>query len=75
MTIFSLINDAMYEQKEIVVETKDHKFIIGVPHSLDEFDTDEERLGVSVWIDDTTVKMIFLDEIISVYTVSNKATA
>ena len=75
MTIYDIINNAIYSQTEIVIELKDRVYIVGIPHAFDEFDTDEDRLGVEVWVDEITVQVVFMDEIISVCTIANKATA
>jgi len=75
MTIYAIINDAIYSQTEIVVELKDRVYVVGVPHAFDEFDTDEDRLGVEIWVNENIVQIVFLDEIMSVSTIANKVTA
>jgi len=65
MSIYESLNDAIYEQKKIAIKTKE-RIIIGVPHSFDEFDTDDTRLACSILINELTVETVHLDDIESI---------
>ena len=67
MTDFSDVLDlAVYNGDTVIIKTIDRGFLIGKPIGVDEFDTDEDRLGYYVDVGANEIDTIFLDEITSV---------
>ena len=72
MLFADILDDAMYSGSKLKITTKERGQIAGIPHSVDEFEADEERLGYRIEIDEHTLMTVFLDEIIEVNTISEK---
>ena len=75
MSIYETLNDAICTQRELSIETKERGTISGIPHSLDEFDTDEGRLGCNIWVNEHKVETVYFDEIVSIVSAQVQATA
>ena len=75
MSIYETLNEAICNQKELSIETKKRGTISGVPHSIDEFDTDENRLGCNIWVSEQKVDTVYFDEIVSIVSAQVQATA
>jgi len=58
-----ILDKAMYDRKSLIILTKDRGKIIGMPHAVDEFETDDERLGYFIEIGDHLLDTVYLDEI------------
>jgi len=65
--IADILDDAMYKEIKLAITTKERGFIIGIPHNVDEFDTDPDRLGYFIMIDLHFGDTVFLDEITAIH--------
>jgi len=63
MSHADILDKAMYDRKSLIVLTKERGEIIGIPHAVDEFETDDERLGYFIEIGDHFLDTVYLDEI------------
>ena len=67
MDFVAILDDAMYKGQELIITTKGRGQIIGVPHMVDYFDTDDERFGYVITLREPvgifTVDTVFIDEI------------
>ena len=63
MTISEILENSMYKRQELIIMTKTRGEIRGVPHALDEFNTDPNRLGYYIEIGEYLDDVVFLDEI------------
>jgi hypothetical protein len=63
---FAILDDARWERKRVSVTTKERGVIAGKPYRVDEFETDEDRLGYCLITGEYSVDTVFLDEIISI---------
>ena len=63
MNFVDILDDAMYSGRDLVITTKARGKIIGIPHSVDEFETDEERFGYVIKVSEYMVDTVFIDEI------------
>ena len=61
--IADVLDEAMYTRKKIAIKTKERGVIVGIPHNVDEFDTDPDRLGYFIMIEPQLGDTVFLDEI------------
>ena len=61
-----ILEQAMFDDKEVHVTTKDRGVITGMYTGFDEYDTDPERLGYYLSIDPHFYDTVFLDEIVSI---------
>jgi len=68
MTFVDILDVAMHSGEKLIIATKNRGQIIGVPHSIDDFQTDEERLGYFIDIDEATQDTVYIDEIVSIAT-------
>ena len=75
MDYIDILDDAMYSGEMLAITTKSRGKIVGVPHSVDEYETDDDRLGYFIEVDDHTLYTVYLDEIISINISSSKVTA
>jgi len=66
MEFIDILDDAMYSGKKLTISTRERGIITGIPHSLDDFEADEERLGYRIEVDEYTLTTAFLDEIVSI---------
>ena len=66
MTFVDILDIAMYSGKKLIITTKERGQIVGVPHSIDDFQTDEERFGYFIDIDEHFQKTAYIDEIVSI---------
>ena len=57
-----ILDDAMYSGKSLTVKTKSGK-ITGIPHSVDEYETNDNRMGYFIKTDEHTLTPVYLDEI------------
>jgi len=62
-----ILDAAIYSGDELIITTKERGQIIGVPHSVDEFDTDPDRLGYFIMIEPHLGDTVYLDEIVEIY--------
>jgi len=63
MEFVDILDDAMYAGRKLTVSTKARGRIIGTPYSVDEFESDPDRLGYWLQIEPHVVDSVFLDEI------------
>ena len=63
MAFIDMIDGAMYSGAKLLIATKERGHVVGIPHSVDEFETSENRLGYVIKIDDYAVDTVFIDEI------------
>jgi hypothetical protein len=68
MSFIDMLDDAMHEGTKLIIITKERGKYIGVPHNVDEFEADEERLGYVVDVGGDIFAIIFLDEIVEITT-------
>jgi len=68
MNFVDMLDDAMYGGTELTITTKKRGKIIGTPHSVDEFETDDERFGYVIKINEYMVDTVYIDEIIEIVT-------
>jgi hypothetical protein len=61
-----MLDEAMYKRNKLVIKTKKRGVIIGIPHNVDEFDADPDRLGYFVMIAPHLGDTVFLDEIVGI---------
>jgi len=61
-----ILDSALYSGDELIITTRERGQIIGIPHSVDEFDADPDRLGYFIMIDPHLGDTVFLDEIIEI---------
>ena len=66
MTFADILDSAMYNSEKLIITTKERGQIIGVPHSIDDFQTDDERFGYFIDIDEYTQDTAYIDEIVSI---------
>jgi len=64
--IADILDDAMYSDKKLKMTTKERGIIIGIPHNVDEFDADPDRLGYFIMIEPSLGDTVFLDEIVEI---------
>jgi hypothetical protein len=60
------LEKAMYDREKVTISTKERGNFIGVPHSADECETDEERFGFYIETGEHKLDTVFLDEIIAI---------
>jgi len=68
-----VLDDAMYSGNYVEVKTKSRGVIRGLPTAVDEYDTDENRLGYYVSLGNGWEDTVFLDEIVDIKVVSQNA--
>ena len=68
MNFVDILDDAMYSGTELTITTKKRGKMIGIPHSVDEFETDEERFGYVIKINEYMVDTVYIDEIREIIT-------
>ena len=68
MNFVDILDDAMYSGAELTITTKERGRMVGIPHSADEFETDEERFGYVIKISEEMVDTVYIDEIIEIIT-------
>ena len=66
MAFVDILDDAMYSRIKLIVETKDRGVFTGIPHSVDDFETDDERLGYFIEVGDHLLSSVYLDEIVEI---------
>jgi len=64
----NMLDDAMYAGTKLIITTKERGKIIGVPHSVDHFDTDDDRWGYVIEIGEHLVDTAYIDEITEIVT-------
>ena len=72
MNFVDILDDAMYNGAELAITTKERGEVIGIPHSIDDFETDEDRFGYVIKIsghnNEYAVDTVYIDEIIEIIT-------
>jgi hypothetical protein len=63
MRFVNMLDEAMHNGCELEIKTKSRGAIVGIPDAVDEFDTDENRLGYYLAIGEHNTSTVFLDEI------------
>jgi len=66
MTFVDILDAAMYGGQKLIISTKERGQIIGVPHSIDDFETDENRFGYVIRTGEHEVDTAYIDEIVSI---------
>ena len=61
-----VLDTAMYKGEKLTIKTKERGVIVGIPHSVDEFETDPDRLGYVVMLSKHYADTVFLDEIVDI---------
>jgi hypothetical protein len=74
MKPIDILDNAMYEGITLKITTKGRGIISGQPFSVDEFETDPDRLGYVIMIDEHFADTVFLDEIVEIHETSNDDT-
>jgi len=64
--VADILDDAMYNDVKLSITTKERGIIVGIPHNVDEFDADPDRLGYFIMIEPSLGDTVFLDEIIEI---------
>jgi hypothetical protein len=64
MSFIDILDDAMHAGTRLVITTKERGKYTGIPHNVDEFEADEERLGYVIDVGDDRFITIFPDEVI-----------
>ena len=67
MTFELILDDATYSGAKLEITTKLRGKIIGIPHSVD-FETENDRLGYNIDIDEYTQDTVYIDEIVEIVT-------
>ncbi|GBU21931.1 hypothetical protein R80B4_01833 [Fibrobacteres bacterium R8-0-B4] len=67
MDVADVLDAAMYDRRELRVETMARGVIVGTPHVFDEFYSDPDRLGYIVSLNDTEEDTVFLDEVTRIF--------
>jgi hypothetical protein len=67
MTFEIILDDATYSGRKLEITTKTRGKIIGIPHSVD-FETEDDRLGYNIDVDEYTQDTVYLDEITEIIT-------
>ena len=63
MSFADILDNAMYNETELLIKTKERGQITGIPHSVDHFETDDERFGYFIKIGENLLDNVFIDEI------------
>jgi len=63
MEVVDILDAAMYDGRELKVETIARGTITGTPYAVDELETDPDRLGYYVSLGETRADTVFLDEV------------
>jgi hypothetical protein len=63
MEVIDVLDAAMYDRRDIKVETIARGTIVGTPYAVDELETDPDRLGYYVALSETRADTVFLDEV------------
>jgi len=66
MSFVDILDKAMYDRVSLLVKTRERGTISGVPHAVDEYETDDNRLGYFIEIGDHELDTVFLDEIVDI---------
>jgi len=66
MSFIDILDDAVYTGEVLCVLTRKRGKIIGRPYCVDEYDTDEERLGYCLQTGKNREDTVFLDEIVDI---------
>ena len=66
MGYLEMLEEFEYKKTKIIITTKNRGEFIGIPHSPDECETDEERFGYFIEIGDHMLDTVYLDEIVSI---------
>jgi hypothetical protein len=65
-TFVNILDDAMYNGISLVIVTKERGIISGVPHSIDDFESDEDRFGYYIRVGEHDLTTAYIDEIESI---------
>ena len=65
-TFVNILDDAMYNGIKLAILTKERGTITGIPHSIDDFESDEDRFGYYVRVGEHELITAYLDEIESI---------
>jgi len=60
------LEKAEFARQIVTITTKERGQITGVPHSVDELESDPERLGYNIEIKPHYMDTVFFDEIIAI---------
>jgi len=63
---FGILDTAKSAGAKLSILTKERGVIIGIPHNVDEYDADPERLGYFVMLEPHLGDTVFLDEIVDI---------
>ena len=66
MSFADVLDNAMYDKRELVIITKSRGTIYGTPDAVDEYDSDPERLGYYLAVGEDEADTVFLDEIVEI---------
>ena len=58
-----ILEQAAFAGKKVAIATKERGIVTGVYHSVDEFETDPDRLGFVIVLDVHSADTVFIDEI------------
>ena len=64
----NILDDAMHSGTKLSVKTKERGQITGIPHSVDYFDTDDNRWGYVIEVSEHLVDTAYIDEIVEIVT-------
>jgi len=66
MTSIGKLNDAMCNRQVVKITTKKQGTVTGIPHSMEEYDSERDMAGCAIWIDENTVELVYYEDIISI---------
>ena len=58
-----MLEKAEFARQTVMIATKERGQIVGVPHSVDEFESDPDRLGYNIEYKPHYLDTVFFDEI------------
>ena len=61
-----MLEKAEFARETVTITTHERGQIVGVPHSVDELESDPERLGYNIEVKPHYLDTVFFDEIVSV---------
>ena len=66
MSYSDILDKAMHNRQSVAVQTTKRGLIAGIPHAVDEFETDDNRFGYFIETGDHELDTVFLDEIVDI---------
>ena len=64
--VYRRLDDAMYTGKTLSITTKERGIIVGTPYSVDELETDENRMGYCIEVEPHLIDTVFFDEVVAI---------